>query len=498
MDLELDSPDSDWPDLTSRCLGLIFDRETALFLSTFARLNAHLIPAEIFSEIFLYTIQADPRSRTKLMLVCQHWHDIMLSTPGIHSQLRIYDWTKKKDVERFGKRWLLDVTIDAGELEPKTEDSDGWLNFDPVEFHACFMAAAEAASRWRSLELLSLPPPGKYEDLQIMHPLQHLESFKLATSCNLGNFMAPFLNTIITTVTPRFTVMEAFQPDAALYLLQPAPFQVVSSLTTLKLGCGRMQNPVDVLPSLHKLEIFEAHHLFLPIYPQGVDLPLVRTLRVLHLKSVSVQWMEGRVFVALEECSITFPHHSDTIQSVFMPSCSNMKYYSNNLGTLEHFHISHLERLKIKCGQCRTWRGSLQLAALHPILVAGSLTCLHLEIKCGERLLAYMLRLVPALEELWIRLSSPHALSSTFFLAFAAGGRKASAGPSSQTITPLGRKLRMLHLHYKRWSRGSERNALIQAFGAVVASRPSKEQISHSGLALVKDQNRRNGSSMNL
>ena len=35
----------------------------------------------------------------------------MLSTPGIHSQLRIHRETKKKDIERFG-RWLLDVTVD--------------------------------------------------------------------------------------------------------------------------------------------------------------------------------------------------------------------------------------------------------------------------------------------------------------------------------------------------------------------------------------------------
>jgi hypothetical protein len=36
----------------------------------------------------------------------------MLSTPGIHSQLRIYRGQRRRDVERFGKRWLLDVTVD--------------------------------------------------------------------------------------------------------------------------------------------------------------------------------------------------------------------------------------------------------------------------------------------------------------------------------------------------------------------------------------------------
>ena len=431
--------------------------------------KAHLVPVEIYSEIFLHTIQGDPRSQTNLMLVCRRWHEMMLSTSGIHSRLRIDRWTKKKVVERFGRRWFLDVTFDTG---------DQWYLFGlrPLDFYACFMAAAEAASRWRSLVLLSLPPSGEYRDLQIMHPFQHLESFKLAASCNLGNFLEPLITAITTTVTPRFTVMEVFHPDAALYLVQPSHFRIFSSLTTLRLICKGMQNPVDVLPSLHKLEIFEAHYLSLPSYPPAVDLPLTQILRVLHLRSVSVQWIAGRIFPALEECSIIFPHHADAIQSVYLPSCSNLKYDSNNLRTLEHFHHPPLARLEIKCGQWMSWRGNLQLAALHHTFAAQSLTCLHLEIKCSERLLGYMLRLVPALEELWMGLSSPGALSSDFFMAFATGGRNAIAGPSSQTITPLCRQLKELHLHYNRWSRVTERNALIPAFGAIVAAHPRGEQ----------------------
>ena len=494
MDTDLHWSDLHWSEFNSysRYLGLTFDTESSLFPSTFYNGHhlltrdevhrslpshkAHRVPVEIFSEIFLYTVQADPRSRPELMLVCRHWYDIMLSTPGIHSQLRIHCWTRKRDVERFGKMWLLDVTVDIGDLDP---EMDGWYSeeyFDPNEFHASFMAAAEAASRWRSLALLSLPPPDIYRDLQIMHPLQHLESFKLAANCKLGNFLEPLLNKITTTVTPRCTVMEVFHPDAALYLLQPLRFQIFSSLTTLRLICRRMQNHVDVLPSLHKLEIFEAHHLSLPIYPPGVDLPLTQTLRVLHLKSVSVQWMAGQIFPALEDCTIIFPLHSDAIQSVDMPSCLNLKYHSNDLSALEHFHISALDKLKINCGQERTRSGNLQLIRLHPIFAAQSLTCLHMEIKCSERLLIYMLRLAPALEELWMRLSSPHGLSTTFFLALAAGGHKENAGPSSETIVPIGRKLGMLHLHYKRWLRGPERTELIPAFGAVVASHLLEEQ----------------------
>jgi len=459
------------PGFNSRRLGLTLNNVSPLSPSTSynnhhpspPRHKTHPLPVEIYSEIFLYTVQADPHSRKNLLLVDRHWHDIMLSTPGIHSQLRIYDYTRTETVEKFPRRWLIDLTVDRSPSNPYVDDA---------RFRACIMAAADAASRWRSLALLS----GEYEDFQIMHPLQHLESFKLGARCGLGNFLEPLITAITTTTTPRFTAMEIFHPDAARYLVQPAYFQFFSSLTTLRLSCRRMQEPVDILPSLHRLEIFEAHHLFFPIYSPGVNLPLTQILRVLYLKSVSVQWMAGRIFPALDECSIIFPHHADAIHSVYMPSCSSLKYHFNNLRTLEHFHHPPLARLEVKCGQWRTWTGNLQLATLHPIFAPQSLTCLYLEIRCSERLLAFMLGQAPALEELWMGLSSPHALSSAFFLAFAAEGRNERADPSCQTIAPLCRQLRKLHLHYKRWSRGAERNALIPAFGAIVASHPPKEQ----------------------
>ena len=494
MDSDFDWSDFDWADFNSRYLGLTFDSASSLFPFTFdknhhllpcneshqppPRHKAHLIPVEIFSEIFQYAVQVDPDSRAKLMLVCRYWHNIMLSTPGIRSQLRIENWTTKKDVERFGKRWLLDVTVDM------EKSRYGW-SFDPERFFASFMAAAQSASRWRSLELVALPPPGKYKDLQIVLPLQHLETFKLAPSCDLGNFLEPLMTTITATVTPRLTVLEVLHPDAAPYLVQPTHFQLFSTLTTLRLVCRRMQDPVDLLPYFQNLEILEAHHLFLPIYSPSIDLPMIQTLRVLYLKSVSVQWMAGRTFPALEECSITYPHHADVIQpihSVDMPSCSCLKYDSNNLSTLEHFHHPPLARLEIKCNQYQTWAGNIQLAALNSIFATQSLTCLHLQIECSERRVVYMLGLVPRLEELWMGLSSPHALSSAFLMAFVAGGRNAcaTAGTSSQAIPPLCRELKKLHLHYKRWLRGPENIPLIPAFGDIVESHQRLKQTDFS------------------
>jgi hypothetical protein len=434
--------------------------------------NIHSLPVEILSEIFLYTMTYSRpwyRPKENLMLVCWHWHRIMLSTPGICFGLKIKRFTEMKDIQaRIQGTSHLDVTVDMG---------DEKCEFDPDRFHASFMGAAQAASRWRSLILLSLPPPGEYEDLQIVQPLQRLESFKLAQPCHLGNFLLLIMTAITTTVTPLLTAMDVANPDAAFYLVQPAHFRIFSSLTSLVLICKRMKDPVDILPHLQRLELFRAHYLCLASPPPHADLPLLHTLRVLHLKVVSVQWMAGHTFRALEDCSIIFPHRDDdtiAFPSVTMPSCSIFKYDSNNLHPLRHFSLPVLGKLHMKCGQCTNWRGTLQLAVMHPMFTASaqSLTHLRLEVRCSGWVLANMLRLTPALRELRLVLTSPHALSENFFLEFVQGpNANAMTEPSSQTIAPLCRELEVLDLHYKRWLRGPEQKALIPAFGDIVASR---------------------------
>jgi len=388
--------------------------------------KADLIPVEIFSEIFLYTTHNDPRSQVKLMLVCRRWHAIMLSTPGILSRLRIRGWTRKEDVEIIGRRWLLDVTI---------EDflADG-NDFDIDNFHASLTAATQAT--WRSLEFIS------------------------------------------------------FGPDCLLYLGQPSHVHVFHSLTTLKVNMAKDTNgPVDILPHLQRLENFNAQHLYLPIYPPDVHLPLTQTLRVLHLKCASIQWLAGQVFPALNDCTIIFPPHTEAFELVDMPLCSSLKYNSNGLGHLGRFSLPSLARLNVKCGQWSTSRGTLQVAALHPMLLTThSITCIYLQVECSEQLLAYILRLVPNLEKLWLGLARPCALSKAFFQEFVGGpSSRPMTGSPNRTVAPLlCRKLKMLYLHYKRWFRGSEMRGPISALGNIVGPRQLEER-SRFSLRLSSD-----------
>jgi len=444
--------------------------------------KADLIPVEILSEIFLFVVQDRPWDQESLMLVCRRWRVIVLSTPGTHFQLTIRRATQKAVVQAFvqGRRSRLHVTVDIN------DQKDG-SDFNAENFLACFMAASQAASRWSSLSLISPPPLGEYTDLRIWQPLVHLKSFKMARG--FGGFLGLVMTAIIRSASPNLTSIEIEDPVAVLYLVQPAGVHITHSLTTLKIHLSkRVSGHVDILPHLHRVEVFEARNLCLPFYPPDASLPLIQTLRDLHLKSVSVQWMAGHVFPALVTCHITFPHHVDTIQAlqhVSMPSCNSLTYNSNDLHPLTHLHLPPLSELNVKSGQWNTWRGNRQLPALYPIVTAGaqSLTVLRLDVTCREQLLIYMLRLVPALKRLSLGLASPNALSMAFFQAFIVrepDGENASdmVRPPSQAIAPSCPSLGELQLQYRRWLRGPDKKALIAVFGAIMASRNPKKRIS--------------------
>jgi len=419
--------------------------------------KADLIPVEILSEIFLLALQDNSWRPWNLMLVCRRWLAITLSNPTIHSYLMIRRATQKEMVKEFiqGRKSRLVVRIDID------DEGDG-NEFNAENFHACFMAASQAASRWAYLYLISPPPHGEYNDLQILQPLVHLELIHL--NRGFDKFVEPLMTAICESASPNLTIMDLGDPVAVLHLVQPACRHITHSLTTLQIILPkRMDSPVDILPHLQRLEIFGARHLYLPLYPPDASLPLIHTLQVLYLKSVSVQWMAGHVFPALEQCEIIFPLHADTIQAlqrVSMPTCSTFIYDSNDLQPVTQFHLPSLSDLYVKSGQWNVQRGNLQLATMYPLLAtrAQSLSYLRLDVACSEKLLVYMLRLVPALKELWLGLASPNALSKCFFQAFIvrkpnAGRTSDMAGAPNQTVTRLCPSLGLLRLDYKRWLR---------------------------------------------
>ena len=440
--------------------------------------KAHLIPVEILSEIFQFVLLDESEDKKDLELVCQRWHAILLLMPGITSRLWIRRATKKEVVQAFIQRRMTRLAVIV-DVNHKGDGED----FNPDDFHASLMVACQAASRWHFLNLLSFPPPGEYNAPDtIVQPLESLRGFIMDEHCDLGNFFQPLMTAIITTALPCLTHLDLSNHKAILYLVQPIYLHYFCSLTVLIIRLSRkMENHVDILPHLQRLEIFYAWHLRLPIYPPDVSLPLIQTLSRLELKSVSVQWMAGKSFPALESCSITFPHHIDAIraQPVTMLACTSLEYDSNDLNPLMYFHHPPLAALTVRSGQWNVRRGNLQFVAICPIVVASaqSLHVLDLEVKCSERLLVLALRQLPALGWLRLRLASPHALSETFFQGFVAT-RSDAGSPCDMAALPrlpLCVKLIHLDLRYRRWLRGGERKGLIPVFSGIVSSRFSEE-----------------------
>ena len=443
------------------------------------RPSVHSLPAEILSIIFLFVVEhAYGTVRVQLMLVCRSWHDIMLSTPGIPSVLWIRKSTTMEMVRAVIQRtrWLLNVRIDM-------DDGRIGQDFNMDAFDECFMATIEAASRWQSLVIDSLPRPRTFQAFQIVPPLKSLEFFCLEHGCDLGNFLEPLMAAITTTATPHLTSMSLNGINAVLYLVQPECLHVFCSLTNLTIWLSkRMEIPANILPHLHSVETFYAQHLHLPMYPPGAPLPLARTLRYIRLKSVSVQWMAGKVFPVLRGCDIAFPHYINTIclQPVSMPACTDLKYDSNFLYPLRCFHNLPLHDLTVLCGQWNVRKGDPQLIAICDMIppYARSLTRLDLQVRCSEQLLIYVLSLLPALKSLYLRLASPCALSETFFRAFVATNSysdspyEVHAAPGQ----PLCLELVELYInYYKRWLRGAEKTALLLVFGDIVSSRRPEE-----------------------
>ena len=441
------------------------------------RSGVHLIPDEILSEIFLLVVEEKEYYQENLMLVCWRWHEIVLSTPGLHTQLRIRRATRKEVIQALINRTKtrLDLFVDMN------DERDG-NEFDADNFHACFTAAAQVAARWRKLHLISPPPHGEYQDIHITQPLEHLDWFELDS--DFGNLVEPLVTAISQTAI--LTVMWLADPAAVLYLGKPSYSNISKFLSVLDIRLPRrsMNTPVDILPHLHMLEIFRAYHLYLPIYPPHASLPLTQTLETLTLKSTSIQWMGGQVFPALMECDVIFPHHANTIQplhSVNMPFCKNFIYDSNDLSPLRHFHLPKIERLYVRCGQWSVWRGNLQLIPLYSLVTATSLiTFLVLDIQCSEQLLVFVLRLVPALQGLELRLASPDYLSKAFFQAFILrehdeDGSPGTIGLPKQSVDPLCPSMQSLRLWYRRWLRGIGSKKLIPLFSDIVASRQKEK-----------------------
>ena len=318
--------------------------------------------------------------------------------------------------------------------------------------------------------------------------LAPLQAFNLNGRCDYQYTEA--LEAVVTS-TMFGTIEKRCVDTLHCFISQPSCHSVLRKLRSLKLHRSTTsQYPIDVLPYLKRLEVLECHGLDVLIYSLDTDLALVQTLKRLSLRNTSIQWMMGRSFNKLEECSIWNPIAAGFTDPcvINMPVCTRMLFGHR---TLEHLGLFHLPSL-VKLALANPWFPDLPtfasswIAGARAISETIKVTSLQLEVSICEFALIDVLWLQPKLEELVVRiwgndtllaLLSAFATDSNVLRSKEDGmgvGRSSEVtGAASRTNEVICSQLQILELKLENIDYEKERSILLLFFKTILGSRRS-------------------------
>jgi hypothetical protein len=450
-----------WPRYRQDCSRLI------QIITPIARL-----PPELHHQILLIVVDYSNNSPLALMRVSRYWYTIVT---GIWAPIKLGTTTPKDVVRRrLGwNQWPLDVVVD-------TEIDRGQVTPSEDSYQAIFTAIS-ATSRWRTLEIDTFPAPADLpEDLinrglqQCFDPvMSHLRTLIIKCPCEMSPLLDRLLRILGNTASRELTTVTINSPIVISFLV-PTYSSIFRSVTVLSLDTPGLPNPVDLLPHLHRLEALTASHLPLPVYDDDDDFPFAHTLRHLTLRAVSIQWMSGRTFHALESCSITFPLHRHVLHTfrTTLPNCQNLSFEGYPLDILSGVSAHKLTHLSVKCPSSYKSRGGRELALFSSqTLQEGRLEpqILHISIEATNEAWSMALASMSNLEELVIGNAQPSSLGvKTLRLLVVYLGTTASPG---EWNTPACPSLKRFGLRYRRWLRPGEHFDLAPVFMSILRSR---------------------------
>jgi hypothetical protein len=448
----------------------------ASFLAPIRRL-----PVEMLAEIFLLAICGNNYPPLELARVSQSWRAVILSMPRLWSTFRLSTWTKADKVDFILARSgnvPLDVEIDVGADVLKV------VGEKEVRFAGMERGMSDA-SRWRNLIVTSFPSKvdidahwtPKNPSFVFDGPVNSLASFKIKNTCEDSILFEQFLDAVGNSSHERLVDMELSSPNAIYHFTHPQFASIFRCIVTFKVNVREMRTEVDILRHFEQLETLEAFRLRLPTYAIETDLPLVRTLKRLKIKTVSVQWMAGRTFSKLEECTVIWPHYPETLApngGVDLPVCTHFTYDDHIIDTLPNFRIPKLDTLIVRNEAWNKPRGSTQLAAVWKGV--GHVTplkprVLHLDTQCHDQHLINALMMLPGLEQLYLGLIRPDGLGKKFFGALQAKKGRTSRSSSATYLCVLCPNLRAFGVRYRRWVRQDERDEITPLLHKVIESR---------------------------
>jgi len=436
------------------------------------------LPPELLQQIFLILINEPSHSPLELMPVCKNWYT---TVTGIWASLNLGTGTPKQAVISKLNRnpWLVDVVVD-------TEIDRG--DFTPLEdaYEAVF-AAIEATSRWRTFVVETFPAQTDLPEHIVNRGFQRcsnavmdrLRTFKIKSACEMSPLLDRLLRILGTSASGELTTVEINSANVISFLA-PTYSSMFHSIKVLRLDTPGLHNPVDILPHLHQLEVLTASYLSLPIYRNNVNLPFVHTLRHLRLRAVSIQWMSGRTFHALETCTLRFPLHRHVLHAsrTTLPNCKSLTFQGYPLNILDGVSAHKLTHLFVTSSCSHKPRGGPQLIrfasqALRENRFAPRI--LHISIEATTQAWTKALVFMSNLEELVIDNAQPSSLGVKALQSLVIHPVHANnLGPTTtpgRLNTPVCPSLKRFGLRYRRWLRTTEHFDLIPTIASIILSR---------------------------
>jgi hypothetical protein len=252
--------------------------------------------------------------------------------------LRVGTWTERERVATWLQRaYPKNIVIDTQTDRRRRSKTPAF---------AALRNALTSIEQWHELTISSFLPENLASQLDIQ-VTSTMNMLKVATCSSWMCALSPRLLSLLNLVSTEAQLFELrlHSPFASTYFIQRHWFPVLRNLTVLIVNGRDMDEPFELLPSFTQLEIFEGDRLRLPFYEPNSNMPLLSTLRKLHLRASSVQWMAGRRFTCLEECAILLPRHWEVIRQheIQLPFCRKLTYHGHPITTAQYFRCSRNE-----------------------------------------------------------------------------------------------------------------------------------------------------------
>ena len=294
--------------------------------------------------------------------------------------------------------------------------------------------------------------------------MSRFTTLKIKSACETSPLLNGLLRILGTTARALITI--EINSANVISFLAPTYSSMFHSIKVLSLDTPGIPNPVDLLPHLHQLETFTASHISFPIYPNDVDLPFIHTLRHLYLRAASIQWISGRTFPVLEDCTLILPLHHHVLYTfrTTLPNCTNLIFQGYPLEILGGVLANKLAHLFVASSGSFNRHGSRQLVWLsHHVLGRTRLTpkILHISVEATNQAWVNALGFMPNVEELVISNARPCSLRAKALQSLI-------PGKSEEPLCPV---LRRFGLKYDRWLRPGEEFDVISVFESIIQSR---------------------------